>query len=224
MTTPIELATRLSEYRNNPHHIDPMSERFNRLLDDINDYLRRDAQTAPAVVVGWVKRRKHDKFIRVGRNDAPTQDEIQMAYLDFDEWLPVYSTPTQAEARVGVAAAEPFRCLPFVSVVQSGCGAAHLTRGSHQRMDESAYRLRPSQGRGSTMKQLFNHPQSDRAQTTVSVSFAELYKIVRNKLDYFHPDKSDPDAFCQDMCVQIEKKMGIFPNIPAALKTEGEAR
>lgn len=63
------------------------------------------------------------------------------------------------------------------------------------------------------MKQLFNHPQSERAQTLVSISFADLYKIVRTKLDYFHPDKSDPDAFCQDMCVRIEKAMGIFPNV-----------
>jgi hypothetical protein len=64
------------------------------------------------------------------------------------------------------------------------------------------------------MKQLFNHPQSDRSQTIATISFADLYKIVRNKLDYYHQDRSDPDAFCQDMCCQIEKAMGIYPNVP----------
>lgn len=63
------------------------------------------------------------------------------------------------------------------------------------------------------MKQLFNHPDSNRAQTEVKITFAELYKIVRTKLDYFDPNWHDPDAFCQDMCVRIEQKMGIFPNI-----------
>ena len=65
------------------------------------------------------------------------------------------------------------------------------------------------------MHQLFNHPDSNRASTEVKITFAELYKIVRTKLDYFHPDKSDPDAFCQDMCCLIEKKMGIYPNLAA---------
>lgn len=64
------------------------------------------------------------------------------------------------------------------------------------------------------MIQLFDHPQSPRAQTMVSISFADLYKIVCGKLEYFDPATSDPDAFCQDMCCQIEKKMGIYPNIP----------
>lgn len=63
------------------------------------------------------------------------------------------------------------------------------------------------------MKQLFNHPDSNRAQTEVKITFEQLYKIVREKLYYFHPDTSDPDAFCQDMCCRIEEIMGIFPNI-----------
>jgi len=63
------------------------------------------------------------------------------------------------------------------------------------------------------MIQLFNHPESPRAQTRVNVSFEELYKIVRRKLEYYS-HTSDPDAFCQDMCCQIERKMGIYPNVP----------
>lgn len=72
------------------------------------------------------------------------------------------------------------------------------------------------------MHQLFNHPQSKRAQTKVNITFAELYKIVNTKLNYFHPDKSDPDAFCQDMCCLIEKKMGIYPNVDALSPDKGE--
>lgn len=69
--------------------------------------------------------------------------------------------------------------------------------------------------------QFINSPRGD---TEVRVSFDDLYRIVREKLNYFHPDRSDPDAFCQDMCVRIEKKMGIYPNVGAALATTaGEA-
>ncbi len=70
------------------------------------------------------------------------------------------------------------------------------------------------------MRQLFNHKDSPRAQRHVDIPFKELYRIVRTKLDYYHPDRSDPDAFCQDMCVQIEKAMGIFPNVPGLTATE----
>lgn len=66
------------------------------------------------------------------------------------------------------------------------------------------------------MKQLFNHPQSPRAQTRVNITFEELYDIVLEKLNYYTPN-SDPDAFCQDMCCQIEKKMGIYPNVPTRI-------
>lgn len=68
------------------------------------------------------------------------------------------------------------------------------------------------------MKQLFNHPQSDRACRHVDIPFKDLYAIVLEKLNYFHPDKSDPEAFCQDMCVRIEKQMGIFPNIGGTIE------
>lgn len=55
-----------------------------------------------------------------------------------------------------------------------------------------------------------------RGETEISgVTYEQLYMIVRRKLDYFHPDKCDPDAFCQDMCCQVEKAQGIYPNVPA---------
>lgn len=47
------LATRLSEYKSNPHHINPMSGRFYALIDDVLAYLRSAAlslKEADAVV------------------------------------------------------------------------------------------------------------------------------------------------------------------------------
>ena len=48
----------------------------------------------------------------------------------------------------------------------------------------------------------------------VGVTYRQLYDIVRKKLDHFHPDRSDPDAFCQDVCCQVERVQGIYPNVP----------
>lgn len=57
--------------------------------------------------------------------------------------------------------------------------------------------------------------QGTRGETKIEgVTYRQLYDIVRKKLDYFHPDSSDPDAFCQDMCCQVEKAQGIYPNVP----------
>lgn len=71
-----------------------------------------------------------------------------------------------------------------------------------------------------------NQPQtftSTRGQTEIAgVTYAQLYDIVRRKLDYFHPDRSDPDAFCQDMCCQVEKAQGIFPNVPGLVATDDQ--
>ena len=64
-----------------------------------------------------------------------------------------------------------------------------------------------------------NQFTSTRGETKIEgVTYADVYRIVRRKLDYFHPDQSDPDAFCQDMCCQIEKLQGIFPNVPPLLE------
>jgi hypothetical protein len=61
--------------------------------------------------------------------------------------------------------------------------------------------------------------QGTRGETEISgVTYRQLYDIVRQKLDYFHPARCDPDAFCQDMCNLVEKAQGIYPNIPDELK------
>jgi hypothetical protein len=53
-----------------------------------------------------------------------------------------------------------------------------------------------------------------RGETLIeNVSYRDLYKIVLDKLEYYHPDRCDPEAFCQDLCCRIEKKQGIFPNV-----------
>jgi hypothetical protein len=65
--------------------------------------------------------------------------------------------------------------------------------------------------------------QGERGLTEISgVTYRQLYDIVRRKLDYFHPDRSDPDAFCQDMCCQVEKAQGIYPNVPDLVAASDE--
>jgi hypothetical protein len=52
-----------------------------------------------------------------------------------------------------------------------------------------------------------------RARTEIKgLEFIHLYNLVLEKLQYIEGD-FDPDSFCQDMCCQIEKHMGIFPNL-----------
>jgi hypothetical protein len=53
---------------------------------------------------------------------------------------------------------------------------------------------------------------SPRGNTVITITFAEMYKLVRERLNYY-TDDSDPDAFCQNLCCEIEKKMGIYPNV-----------
>lgn len=60
------------------------------------------------------------------------------------------------------------------------------------------------------------HPQYERGQTEIAkITYAQLYAIVLHKLEDFHPDRSDPDAFCQDLCCEVEKVQGIYPNVPS---------
>jgi hypothetical protein len=70
------------------------------------------------------------------------------------------------------------------------------------------------------MNHLGPQPQTfrgTRGQTKIeNVTYKQVYDLVRRKLEYFHPDKSDPDAFCQDLCCLIEKAQGIYPNVPNA--------
>lgn len=61
------------------------------------------------------------------------------------------------------------------------------------------------------MEQLFNNHNGKRGSTKVDLTFAELYDLVREKLEYYRD--GDPDAFCQDLGCRIEKKMGIYPNV-----------
>lgn len=58
----------------------------------------------------------------------------------------------------------------------------------------------------------FNIHEGARGSTKVDLTFAELYDIMRSRLEYL-PGQFDPDAVCQNISVEIEKKMGIFPNI-----------
>lgn len=63
--------------------------------------------------------------------------------------------------------------------------------------------------------QLFNNKEG-RGGNMVNISFADLYYIVRDRIEYMCIGKQsiDPDAVCQNVCVEIEKKMGTFPNVP----------
>jgi hypothetical protein len=61
----------------------------------------------------------------------------------------------------------------------------------------------------------------ERGAYAANVTIGDIYKIVFRKLEYFHPDRCDPDAFCQDICCQIEKLNGTYPNVPG-LKKGGE--
>jgi hypothetical protein len=56
-----------------------------------------------------------------------------------------------------------------------------------------------------------------REQEVTGVTMRQLYELVRGKLESYDSATSDPDAFCQDMCCEIEKLMGIFPNIEEAV-------
>lgn len=59
-----------------------------------------------------------------------------------------------------------------------------------------------------------------RGETEIKgVTVKDVYKLVLARLEYFHPDKCDPDAFCQNICCEIEKKMGIYPNVPRLMRT-----
>lgn len=65
--------------------------------------------------------------------------------------------------------------------------------------------------------------QGKRGLTEIrGVTYRQLYDIVRRKLDWYHPDRSDPVAFCQDMCCQIEKIQGIYPNVDQLTETTHE--
>lgn len=62
------------------------------------------------------------------------------------------------------------------------------------------------------MEQLFNNPEGRRGSATVTIPMHELYTLIRERLEYVKGD-FDPDAVCQNICVEIEKQQGTFPNV-----------
>lgn len=60
--------------------------------------------------------------------------------------------------------------------------------------------------------------QGLRGQTQVTgLTYSQLYNIVRERIEYFRERSSDPDAFCQNVCCEVEKVAGIYPNVPKPL-------
>lgn len=53
----LSLAARIREYKDNPHHIDPLSDRFRRLIDEVEDELVYLAKEAHPML-----RDKNDEF------------------------------------------------------------------------------------------------------------------------------------------------------------------
>ncbi len=64
---------------------------------------------------------------------------------------------------------------------------------------------------------LFNDHDGTRGSTLVSLTFANLYRLLHDKLSTIRApgnvaDFFDIDAKCQQICVAIEEAMGIYPN------------
>jgi hypothetical protein len=54
---------------------------------------------------------------------------------------------------------------------------------------------------------------TNRALTEVKgITFQDLYKIALDRITLVRPN-SDPDAVCQALCCEVEKAMGIYPNV-----------
>lgn len=67
-------------------------------------------------------------------------------------------------------------------------------------------------------KQLFNNPNGNRGQQVVSIPMHKLYGIIHDRLEFASKlPNIDVDAICQNACVEVEKAMGIFPNIGEVL-------
>lgn len=68
-------------------------------------------------------------------------------------------------------------------------------------------------------EQLFNNSQGHRGSAVVTIKMHELYDLIRNRLEWVRGD-FDPDALCQNICVEVEKHQGTFPNIPGLEKDD----
>lgn len=67
-------------------------------------------------------------------------------------------------------------------------------------------------------KQLFNNPEGHRGSATVSIPMHELYNLIKTRLGWLEQalengNSFDPDALCQQICVEVEKQQGTFPNL-----------
>ncbi len=50
----------------------------------------------------------------------------------------------------------------------------------------------------------------------------EQAALCENDLYGFNLDRLDPMAICKNLCCEVEKAMGIFPNVPGLLTARGE--
>ncbi len=67
--------------------------------------------------------------------------------------------------------------------------------------------------------QLFTNREGVRGGMLISgLTYADVYAIIRKRLEYV-PGNFDPDAVCQAICCELEKAMGIYPNVPG-LRTD----
>jgi len=62
------------------------------------------------------------------------------------------------------------------------------------------------------MSSQFNSTEGVRGTAIIAIPMHELYAIIRARLEYVKGD-FDPDAVCQNICVEIEKYQGTFPNL-----------
>ena len=51
-----------------------------------------------------------------------------------------------------------------------------------------------------------------RGDTVCTLTIAELYELYVERARYIRPN-SDLDASAQAFCCEVEKKMGIYPNV-----------
>lgn len=63
--------------------------------------------------------------------------------------------------------------------------------------------------------QLFNNPKGHRGSASITIPMHELYDLIRARLEWVKGD-FDPGAVCQNICVEVEKNQGTYPNLLGA--------
>jgi hypothetical protein len=58
-----------------------------------------------------------------------------------------------------------------------------------------------------------------RGETTCTLTIGQLYQAFLDRAQYIRPD-TDLDASAQAFCCEIEKAMGIYPNVPLVRPSE----